>query len=510
MLEINKNLFERWENLGVRYCHWKSIEHLDDGLLGITDMDVLVDINDKEKCSQELEKIHFLRVKPQKGSFYANVDDWIGFDNSTGKLVHLHLHYKIVTGKKHVKEYVLPWDEFVLSTRIKDVKNNVYIIDPNIEIFILFTRLVLKSSVKTYVRALLGKYSIPKDYKVEIDYLKQRVTEIQQKNAVEKLFNQNSKILLGIINKPMMDAKDFLDINRIVRKNLKNDRNSKTIKALYKSMYNKNLIRLRHLFRVKANQLYILKKSLPENGVSIAFLGSDGSGKSTISKDIIDWLSWKLECQNFYLGSGDHYRTPYSLLVKWIQTKAKRMKTINNNHSSHSSNRDVKAKKEGEKSSLLKRAYDIFNMFYFLNIAKKCNNSLTKAKNYTAQGGIAIYDRFPQNQFEGINDGPKISAKYSHHSNLKLFKVLRLIEEKNINEAIEKEPDLIIKLIISPEVSIQRKPDHDYEEVARKAEIINSLRFGKSHVLEIDATQEYEKELLEVKSIIWNHLINRS
>src|SRR5688500_6712020 len=33
----------------IRYCHWKSNEHLAAGLAGLTDLDLLVDVGDAER-----------------------------------------------------------------------------------------------------------------------------------------------------------------------------------------------------------------------------------------------------------------------------------------------------------------------------------------------------------------------------------------------------------------------------------------------------------------------------
>ncbi len=47
-----------------------------------------------------------------------------------------------------------------------------------------------------------------------------------------------------------------------------------------------------------------------KKGFSVAFIGQDGAGKSTVSDLICSWLNWKIEAKKFYLGSGDHYNSP--------------------------------------------------------------------------------------------------------------------------------------------------------------------------------------------------------
>src|SRR5439155_17069655 len=47
------------------------------------------------------------------------------------------------------------------------------------------------------------------------------------------------------------------------------------------------------------------KRTLPHGGLIVAFLGVDGSGKSTATKEITRWLSRKVDVVSIYFGSGD-------------------------------------------------------------------------------------------------------------------------------------------------------------------------------------------------------------
>ena len=107
MLKISKELFTAWNEANLLYCHWKSNEHLLAGLEGETDLDVLLSCNNKEAGEEVLRRLEFLQCKSQFGSRYPDVDDWIGFDKDTGRLIHVHLHYGLVTGHKGMKEYSL-------------------------------------------------------------------------------------------------------------------------------------------------------------------------------------------------------------------------------------------------------------------------------------------------------------------------------------------------------------------------------------------------------------------
>ena len=81
------------------------------------------------------------------------------------------------------------------------------------------------------------------------------------------------------------------------------------------------------------------------------------------------------------------------------------------------------------------------------------------------------------------------------------------MEEKNIRKVESAKKDCIFKLILPPELAVQRSPGHQIGEVKRKAKITEQLNFSSCDVYEIDATQPYDKELLLIKGIIWDKIV---
>ena len=102
MLEISKKLFAALNESDVIYCSWKGNDHLDKCLSGVGDIDILVSKNSKIKCYQILKELEFLHCESQFGCRIPNVEDWIGFDQESGNMIHVHLHFKIVAGKSGI------------------------------------------------------------------------------------------------------------------------------------------------------------------------------------------------------------------------------------------------------------------------------------------------------------------------------------------------------------------------------------------------------------------------
>ena len=62
MLRILKTLFESVNARGVEYCHFKSNDHLEAGLDGLTDLDIVVSPFDANEFVKALLELDFKRT----------------------------------------------------------------------------------------------------------------------------------------------------------------------------------------------------------------------------------------------------------------------------------------------------------------------------------------------------------------------------------------------------------------------------------------------------------------
>lgn len=501
MLNVCKQLFDLW-NSEVEYCHWKSNEHLMDGLNGLTDLDVYVSPKDKDKAEELLIKTDYIKFKPQKGARYPMVDEWIGFDCDTGKLVHIHLHYRIITGTKYNKEYIFPLDSVVIENRVLDEETNVFVISPEIETIILYSRIVLKSNNKSNI-------ILNKDYVKEIEYLKHRLSQERLREYCQEFIGDDGVVIYNYIAKEHLDNNEWYELYKLIYKWLKPycTRNSLVVKLRYQYYY------LRAVCNAILNNRFSkhvpTRKTFDRTGISVCFLGADGSGKSTVSLDVQKWLNWKLEASRFYLGSGDHYNGLTKKILNKVSSKYIKKAPATKQDAPTQRRGNAPAKRESLKLRVLKWGYSLLQCHYLKTISVRSYKEIKKARKYTAVGAIAVFDRFPQLQFEGLYDGPKISVRFFEKYKNVLFRWMSVVEVGAIRKAQCMQPDVVIKLHLPAEESIRRKPDHTLEEVKPKAEITAKLKFDSSSVYDVDATQDYEDELLEIKRIIWKEMLKR-
>lgn len=479
MLNISKELFTTWNDANLLYCHWKSNEHLLPGLNGETDLDVLLSRDDRDKGEKILRRLDFLKCRSQYGSRYPNVDDWIGFDQTTGVLVHLHLHYELITGHKGMKEYSLPWLGLALKSRVFNEDYGVYIMEPNLEMVTLYTRIGLKVDIKDIIRCYTGKFSFQESTQREIDWLKERSDMKKIRQILDSYYGNKSESVYSIMLKSRIETDDYLELRRVAESVFKKASRVKyfvRVREFWHYIYQKYIQQLILKFR----PIIVKKVPVKGKGLTVSFLGQDGAGKTTVTNDILKWLSWKLDSKYFYLGSGENYSSIGKKLLNILP-----------------------------RGGVFRPFRAVIALSDTVKQSKRINRLLKQGERLSSEGSIVIFDRFPQAQYAGINDGPKIRTEFLPHTNGFLKPIcisLAEKEEKRIAKAASHSPNLVFKLILSPEESIRRKPKENYEAVMRKHEIIKSLQFKDSIVCVIDATMPYEKELVLIKNTIWQQI----
>lgn len=503
MTQKSRELFNLWNSNSITYCHWKSNEHLLEGLNGDTDLDVLLSRTDTERGCELLKEAGFIRFKSQFGSRYPNVEDWMGFDETTGRLLHVHLHFALMTGHKGIKEYELPWLEETLSSRKKDAETGVYIMDPSLELMTLYTRLVLKSSKKKIKAAKNGEFKIDKNFKIEIDYIKPRTDWRHFDILLSRYYGDKAAGLLNIVKQEEMDSKSFCQLYDLVTDKMSRYSRYHGIGLPLRIYYYSKAIFLRNALRKRGGWNLITRKvNSPFNSFSVAFIGQDGCGKSTVTLEIESWLNWKIDAKRFYLGSGDHYN---SFLKRLLKRGAKYRESSKNkkNNNTNASVEYVQRKKKNIKN-FLPAMLVAYNKYL---VAQRAYKEVLQSEKYRMKGGIPLFDRFPQTVFEGIYDGPKVRDFYKRTGlDYYAIRLLAKREERLLNKIQQYQPRLVFKLMLPPEESIRRKPFENFEAVTLKHEITKKLEFKKSRVHVVDATQDYQQELLFIKNQIWSEI----
>lgn len=488
-MHIIQKIFQVYEEEKIMYCNFKSTQYLRDSFKGFADFDILVDHRAKTQSDGILTRFNCKKFDPIWIGKYPGVENWLAFDYETGEIYHVHLHYQIVTGKEYVNDYVMPWADLVLQSAIKDPEFKIYIANPNMEVLLLIIRILLK-------RKIINK-------QVKFNYFKARLTEGELKFFSEKMFSLDAAFNVQnfILNNGNIKSKDFKKLSGIIHRELKYSRRMKGFKALLLSLLFKYGLFQNKILR-KVGTYNITKKVTSSGGKVIAFIGVDGSGKSTISKEINRWLSnAKVECKRVYLGSGDGPINLFASTVYALRLKIKK-KT--------SSQKVIGSAKNESNISFFNNPIAVIKKYvqalaaYSLAIEKR--KKIEKIHCYRLNGGFSVLDRYPQLQQSGINDGLKISG-YNRNLNSKFIKSLEIREERLMQIVKTIHPDIVFRLNISAQVSMARKQEQsDFSYYSYKAEAIRQIQFNNSKLFEIDAEQKLEDVILSVKRIVWSSI----
>lgn len=209
----------------------------------------------------------------------------------------------------------------------------------------------------------------------------------------------------------------------------------------------------------------------------VAIVGCDGTGKSTLSADLLESLGLNGPVERHYLG----------LVSGEMGNKIKNLPIIGFRLERYLANKatlaqDMKRKLPGIGTAIL---------MYLLSLWRLLQ--LRRVMRLSRRGVLVIADRYPQSEISGFHyDGPGLDANRSTN---RLVRLLAWREQKLYDWMSRQIPALVIRLNIDAETAHARKPDHSFEELRDKISVMPLLQFHGAKILELDACAPYPKVL---------------
>lgn len=492
-LNVCTDLFERFHDRGIRYCHWKSNEHLAEGLVGATDLDIIVER--RQEVDHILYKQGFKRFETAWFVDYPGLEDYLGYDQETGQLVHLHLHYRLAIGNKRLKDYNVPWVETLLDKRVFDEEHQVYRADPAMEMCLLLVRYALKIQSRDYPKSVFGEY-LDGDIVREYEWLQERADREEVVQLATELLNEGAAVIIDQMIAERPGIWQFRTLRKHCVQELAAFRSYGYVEAKVRGFLREVFLGLRSINERFFGRPRLYRRTVPSGGVTIVLLGVDGAGKSTIIEELEDWLSWKLDVQRIYFGSGDG---PATLLRYPLIFARERVGGSQTGSGGEKSSTGDLSEDRPERSLVLR----IGRVIRGLVLARERRKKLQKGQWAKNRGLVVLGDRYPQNQIMGFNDGPLLD--HLSESSSRLLRYLAGREQEVYRSAEEHPPDLVIVLDVSPEIASQRKPEMPIEQFERRKTAIDNLEFDTERRV-VDAEQPLEDVIREVKKIVWEQL----
>ncbi len=484
---------------GVRYCSWKSNEHIDDALAGRTDLDLLVDRAHAGRF-REILAGHGIKwlASPPRASF-PGMQHFLGVDRQSGRLFHLHVHELLVLGERHVKNYHLPIECDFLDSAWP--LQGVPVPSPELELGVLAARALLKYRARDVVKDVLKIRTpgLPSSIRVEIDWLLARTTIEGVGEALRTAGDViPAEVACGLLRAYRNDPRagvEFLRLRTRLRAKLRGHRRERRLRAGLR--YAHTVFARRRRFRRRAPEVRMQPMA---GGFTIGIVGVDGSGKSTIASELTRWLGWKLHVRTYYLGSKQPSRAS-----RWSYVAFRACRKA---HRSVGRGRSFSAL-----SQPTAKARDLMLALHHLSIGRDRARRHRAGVREADAGAVVIFDRFPLTALSGAGDhrlldGPQIRSQLTGPLG-RLAGGLAHVEELKYRRF--RLPDQLVVLDVSPDVAIGRKPDHKPDVVSRKSRAVRELvaiaeARGSAPVISIDADRPLEKVLLDVQMSVWDAL----
>lgn len=213
----------------------------------------------------------------------------------------------------------------------------------------------------------------------------------------------------------------------------------------------------------------------------IAIIGCDGSGKSTVSEAVLNYVRLFGAAEAAHLGkqSGNIGRAIAKLpLIGGLLDRIIVKKTDKTR-----SERDKKS--PGLLTALIIYAFSLRRLRRFKRMLE-----------VRQKGSIIVTDRFPQLEFPGAYDGTGLSVLADNGI---IVGWLARRELKLYEWMTSYKPDLVIRLNVDLDTACARKPDHRRELLASKVAATPLLKFNGAPIVEIDSAQPLENVLAEAK-----------
>jgi thymidylate kinase len=481
-------LFDALNQAGVRYCHFKSNAHVAAGLEGLTDLDLLCDGGQGELVAEILARHGFKRFPAHPSRGYPGVEDYFGINDRTGRLLHLHLHYRLIVGERFFKNYRLPWEREFLERRVLDESTGVFVADPALEWLLLVCRSALKIRWRDRLIARIASgRGESGGLRSEHSWLAARVGPAAPKEDANRLLDARAADLVGLALSEDLALGRLKPLRRELLRSPKVFRGYRRIAAL-RLRWSRELrwvvgsVNRRYLHRP-----FPYSRSGSVGGTVIAVIGSDGAGKSSVSQMLHSWLAGKVDVVPIYFGSGQGQ----SSILRWP------LKLVLGLTRGRSSSPRLDPEERRTRDISLARAV------WALALAREKRAKLRTAVLARERGFVVVCDRYPQTQADGVNDGPLLWRWRASTARLK--RALARWEDGIYEMAANAPPDVVVRLLVTPETAGARRPGDDPRELAFRTQLVRSLRFDNARygVIDIDAEDDLDAVVLEVKRRLW-------
>lgn len=474
----------------ISYCYWKASRRIEAVLGGEGDLDLLVARGDQHRAETILLAQGFKLFPTVAHRDHPSILSFLGYDQTSGRLVHIHLHCRLIVGERLLRNYHLPWEDLVLGSAILHPTLQIRLLEPAVECLLLAVRQCLELTRSDPVTLRRWRETKRKFALDRADVASRSKPAALEYRAKIVLGEELAAMVVAAIYDPEKLERDRKAFRRRLTGELSVFRTYNALEARLRASWRGLLWIAGNLNRDLLHLPRPWSRRAAGGGCTIAIVGVDGSGKTTVVKAIRTWLTPEIDVVPIYFGTGGGRPSlllrPFKVmmpLVMWLfKTKPK-----------GASHGNVSERAPG----LL---YSLLMMVWATIVAREKYKKLLAARRGADRGAVMITDRYPQDEILGFNDGPLL---------MRLNKVprwLRKFEAAAYALARRLPPDLVLMLDVLPETAARREPDMNPLLIHKRVAELHRLAFGGARLVRINAEQPLDEVVRAVQSEIWHVL----
>ncbi len=211
----------------------------------------------------------------------------------------------------------------------------------------------------------------------------------------------------------------------------------------------------------------------------IAIVGTDGSGKTTVSHELLRFMS-------------DYRPTVLCHLGKQTGNLRRAMRK-----SPLGKKVDGRISKVGASARLKGISFPVALVMFIASMRRVIR--FTRMCVFRGMGRAILTDRYPQIVEPGEMDGPHLTGRKLTDVGAR---ILMRLESWLYKKMASVAPDVVLRLNVDLETAIRRKPDHIPASLEKKINVVPKLSFNGAPIVDIDSTQPLEKVLEQSRAVV--------
>jgi hypothetical protein len=489
VLSVYVRLIGAFTDARVEWCYWKSSRRAPEALAGRTDLDILVAPASQHDARRVLLECGFRLFLPVGDRAELAVESYLSYDQPTGRIAHVDLHTRLTLGTALFKTHRLPWEDSLIGHAAPQAGLALPVLDPACEAVLLLVRACFELRRRDPVVArnwgrLTNKFSLDRAQlasRVDREVLRARAAQLLDERSAAALADA------WLDPRPLHQQRE---LRRRVRRATACFRTCSRIESSLRGLWRGLLAAFDTLNKRALRWPRPWNRRVAGGGIVVAVIAVDGAGKSTLVRGVCDWLGGHVDVLPLYFGTGDGRPSWFLAPLKALAPIAARLLPRKPRGSSHGPVTD----------GTPGLAYGVSMCVWASVLALEKRVKLRTAHRAANRGMVVITDRFPQDQIFDFNDGPLLP----HLRGIPRW--LRAFEASAYALARELRPDLVLKLVASPELIAAREPTMDPGVIRARTSSVERLTFGGAPVIAISASQPAAEVLHAAKVAIWRAL----